>query len=114
MRFMMMVKSDEKAGPPSQEMIAELSKYYEDMAKAGVLLETGGLMPSSMGARIVVSGGALKVIDGPFAETKELIGGYALIQARSKEEAVELGSRFMRIHSKYSDAELEIRQVFGS
>jgi hypothetical protein len=119
MRFMMMVKadSDYEAGlPPKPELLAAIGKLTNDMVKAGVLLETGGLLPSARGARVRVSGGKLTVTDGPFAETKELIGGYAIVETKSREEAVELGKQFMELHatvlgSSY-DGECEVRQLF--
>ena len=86
------------------------------MVKAGVLLETGGLLPSSKGARVRVSGGKLTVTDGPFAETKELVGGYAIVRANSRDEAVELGKQFMAIHARVLgpsyNGECEVRQLF--
>ena len=118
MRYMMMVKGgkDYEAGkPPKKELMEAVAKHGAELAKAGVLLSTGGLMPSAKGARIVVSGGNLNVIDGPFAEAKELIGGFAILKADSKEEAIKLGRIFMQIHidtlgSDY-EGELEIRQM---
>jgi hypothetical protein len=101
MRFMMMIKADKnyEAGmPPSAELMAAMGKYTEDMTKSGALLSTGGLLPSSQGSRIKVSGGKLAVIDGPFAETKELIGGFAIVQAKSKTEALEMARSFMQLH----------------
>ncbi|HEX9277837.1 MAG TPA: YciI family protein [Casimicrobiaceae bacterium] len=119
MRFMMMVKADKdyEAGlPPKPELIAAIGKLSQDMAKAGVLLDTGGLLPSSRGARVRVSGGKLSVIDGPFTETKELVGGYAIVQAKSREEAIELGKQFMELHAKVLgpsyNGECEVRQLF--
>jgi hypothetical protein len=121
MRFMVMVKADKdyEAGlPPKPELLAAIGKLSQDMVKAGVLLETGGLLPSSRGARVRASGGKLSVTDGPFAETKELVGGYAILQAKSRDEAVELGKQFMEVHvtvlgSSY-DGECEIRQLFDA
>ena len=119
MRFMMMVKADKdsEAGvPPSQELIAAIGKHTEEAIKAGIVLSNGGLLPSSMGARVRLAGGKLSVSDGPFAETKELIGGYAIVEAKSKHEAVELAKEFMKIHgdvlgSSY-EGECEVRQMF--
>src|ERR1700720_568044 len=118
MRFMMMVKSNEQseAGvPPSPEMMAAVGKFTEEMIKAGVVLDTGGLLPRPMGARIRLPGGKLIVSDGPFAEAKELIGGYAIIRATSKPEAIESGKRFMAIHADVLgplyESEMEIRQM---
>ena len=121
MRFMVMVKADKdyEAGlPPKPELLAAIGKLSHDMVKAGVLLETGGLLPSSRGARVRASGGKLSVTDGPFTETKELVGGYAIVQAQSRDEAVELGKQFMEVHvtvlgSSY-DGECEIRQLFDA
>ena len=121
MRFMMMVKGDKdyEAGlPPKPELLGAIGKLTHDMVKAGVLLETGGLLPSAKGARVRASGGKLSVTDGPFAETKELVGGYAIVEAKSRDEAVELGKRFMDVHvtvlgSAY-DGECEIRQLYDA
>ena len=121
MRFMVMVKGgkDYEAGlPPKPELLAAMGKLSHEMMEAGVLLETGGLLPSSRGARVRASGGKLSVTDGPFTETKELIGGYAIVQAQSRDEAVELGRQFMELHvtvlgSSY-DGECEIRQLFDA
>jgi hypothetical protein len=121
MRFMMIVKADQdyEAGlPPNPELIAAIGKLSQDMVKAGVLLDTGGLLPSSKGARVRVSGGKMSVTDGPFAETKEIVGGYAIVEAKSRDEAVELGKQFMEVHvttlgSSY-DGECEVRQLFDA
>jgi hypothetical protein len=118
MRFMMMVKAtkDYEAGaPPSPKLMEAIGKLADEDRKAGTLLETGGLLPSSTGARVRVSGGKLTVMDGPFPETKELIGGYAILQAQSRTEAIELGKKFMRLHAEVLgssyEGELEIRQL---
>ena len=119
MRYMMMVKADadyEAGAPPDPRLLAAIGKLSEDMTKAGVLLEMGGLLPSSTGARVRVAGGKLSVTDGPFAEAKELIGGYAILRANSKEDAIRLGSDFMQLHAEVLGpaytGELEIRQLF--
>jgi hypothetical protein len=116
---MMMVKADsnyETGAPLDARLIAAIGKHSADMTRAGVLLETGGLLPSSRGARVRAAGGKLTVTDGPFIESKELIGGYAILQASSKEEAIELGKVFMKIHvdvlGPSYEGELEIRQMF--
>ena len=96
MRFMMIVKAnkDSEAGVmPSEQLIAAMMKYNEELINSGVMLEGSGLQPSSKGARIRFSGDKVTVIDGPFAETKELIAGYWLIQVRSKAEAIEWAKR---------------------
>ena len=119
MRFMMMIKADpnyEAGIPPSPELIAAIGKHTEEMIKAGVVLQTGGLLPSAMGARVKVAGGKLTVTDGPFVELKELIGGFAIVEAKSKEAAIELGSEFMKLHGDVLgpsyEGECEIRQMF--
>ncbi len=119
MRFMMIVKADkdyEAGAPPNPELMAAIGKLAEEGMKSGVVVSNGGLLPSSQGARIQVSEGKLTVTDGPFAETKELIGGYAIIQANSRKEAIELGSNFMQLHADILgpayEGQLEIRQMF--
>ena len=112
MRFMMLVipRGYEKAAPdtmPSAEAVAEMMKYNESLAKAGVLLSLDGLFPPSAGTRVSFSGGKPKVTDGPFAEAKECVGGYWMIQVKSKEEAIEWAKR-----APMSDNEIiEVRQV---
>ena len=119
MKYMMMVKADqnyERGAAPDPRLAAAIGKHAEEMGRAGILVEMGGLLPTFAGARVRVSGGKLVVTDGPFTETKELIGGYAILKAGSKEEAIKLGRDFMQIHldvlgSAY-EGELEIRQMF--
>jgi len=113
MRFMIMVKAnkDTEAGVlPSQELLTAMGKYNEELVKAGVLLAGEGLHPSSRGARVRFEGSKRTVIDGPFAETKELIAGFWLVQMRSKEEAIEWVKRCPNPTGEAS--EIEIRQVF--
>lgn len=113
MRFMVIVKAspESEAGKmPSEKMLAEMGKFNEELVKAGVLLAGEGLHPSSKGARIRYSGASRTVIDGPFAETKELIAGFWLIDVKSKEEAIEWMKRCP--NPMESDSEIEIRQVF--
>jgi len=115
MRFMMMVrakKNTEAGVMPDERLIAAMGKYNEEMAKAGVLLDLAGLQPSKKGARIRFSGGKPTVIDGPFAETKELIAGYWLIQVKSKEEAIEWAKRCPCPHGEAAEGEIELRQLF--
>jgi hypothetical protein len=110
MRFMVVVKADKnsEAGVlPSKELLAEMGKFNEELANAGVLLAAEGLQASSKGARVKFSGGKRTVIDGPFAETKELIAGFWIWQVKSKEEAIEWLKR-----APFEDTEVEIRQVF--
>jgi hypothetical protein len=115
MRFMMIVKAnkDSEAGVmPDEKLIDAMTKYNEELTKAGVLLDLSGLQPTSKGARIKFSGGKRTVIDGPFAETKELIAGYWLIQVKSKEEAIEWARRVPAPHGEGAEGEIEIRQLF--
>jgi len=115
MRFLMMVKAnkDSEAGVmPTDTLIAEMGRYNEELAKAGVLLDLSGLQPSSKGARIRFSDGKRTVIDGPFTETKELIAGYWLIQVKSREEAIEWAKRAPAPHGEGQESEIEIRQLF--
>jgi hypothetical protein len=113
MRFMIIVKAtkDSEAGRmPEESMFAAMATYHEELAKAGVLLDANGLQPTSKGFRIRYEGTKRRVIDGPFAETKELIAGYTIIQVKSREEAVEWARRFPNPHNE--DGEIEIRQLF--
>jgi hypothetical protein len=114
MRFMILVKADEnsEAGVmPSEELLAEMGRYNEELMKAGVLLAGEGLHPSSKGARVRFSGSARTVIDGPFAETKELIAGFWLIEVKSRDEAIEWVKRAPN-PMPGTESEVEIRQVF--
>jgi hypothetical protein len=115
MRFMMIVKAskDSEAGVmPDEKLLAAMTKYNEELQKAGVLLDLTGLQASSKGARVRFSGGRRTVIDGPFAETKELIAGYWLIQVKSREEAIEWAKRAPNPHGEGRETEIEIRQLF--
>lgn len=115
MRFMMIVKSskDCEAGKmPSEELLAAMGKYNEELVKAGVLVDLSGLQPTSKGARVKFSGGKTTVIDGPFAETKELIGGYWIIQVKSKEEAIEWAKRVPVPNGQGQEGEIEVRQFY--
>ncbi|MGI8496789.1 MAG: YciI family protein [Gemmatimonadaceae bacterium] len=114
MRFMVMVKADKKSEAgvlPDEKLLTEMGKYNEELVKAGVLLAAEGLHPSSKGARVRFSGTKRTVIDGPFAETKELIAGFWLIQVKSKEEAIEWVKRCPNPFPG-TESEIEIRQVF--
>ena len=113
MRFMIIVKAtkDSEAGVmPSQQLLAEMGKFNEELVKAGVLLAGEGLQPSSKGARVKFSGSKRTVTDGPFAETKELVAGFWIWQVRSKEEAIEWVKRCPNPH--HGESEIEIRQIF--
>ena len=110
MRFMVIVKANKESEAgvlPSQELLAEMGKYNEELVKAGVMLAGEGLQASSKGARVRFEGSKRTVIDGPFAETKELVAGFWLWQCRSKDEAIEWLKR-----APFREGEVEIRQVF--
>jgi hypothetical protein len=113
MRFMAIVKADkisEAGALPDEKILAEMGKFNEELARAGVLLAAEGLQPSSKGARVRFSGTQRTVIDGPFAETKELVAGFWLLQVKSKEEAIEWIKRSPNPFP--GESEIEIRQVF--
>ena len=116
MRFMSIVKGPDTGAPPSQELMDAIGKLAQEMVQKGVMLDMGGLLPTATGARIRLSGGKLTVTDGPFTEAKEVVGGYAIMKADSKAEAVEMGRRFMQLHADIlgsgQQMELEIRQMF--
>lgn len=114
MRFMMIVKASknwEAGKTPSQELVTAMGKYNEELKKAGVLLDLAGLHASSKGARVKFAEGKRTVIDGPFAETTELIGGYWIIQVKSKQEAIEWALRAPAPHGEAEESDIEIRQV---
>lgn len=113
MRFMILIKADKdsEAGVmPDEKLMTEMGRYNEELIKAGIMLAGDGLHPSSKGARVRFSGSKRTVIDGPFAETKELIAGYWLWQVKSREEAIEWVKRCP--NPMLGDSEIEIRQVF--
>ncbi|MEZ5831868.1 MAG: YciI family protein [Dongiaceae bacterium] len=117
MRFMIIVRAnkDTEAGifpEDTAELFAAMAAYHEEMAKAGVLLEGAGLQPSSKGARIRYAGGKQTVIDGPFAEAKELIAGYTLIQVKSRDEAIAWAKRMPNPYGKGKEGEIEVRQLY--
>ena len=115
MRFMVIVKStpesDKEGALPDPELLLEMGKYNEELAKAGVLLAAEGLRPTSKGARVKFSGKSSTVIDGPFTEAKELIAGFSILQVKSLEEAIEWVKRAPNCNPGV-DSEVEIRQVF--
>jgi hypothetical protein len=115
MRFMIIVKAtkDSEAGKmPEEQLIATMGNYHEELARAGMLLDASGLQPSSKGWRIKYSGDKTTLVDGPFAETKEVIAGYTLIQASSREEAIEWTRRFPNPAMDGKAGEIEVRQLF--
>jgi hypothetical protein len=115
MRFMIIVKAtkDSEAGVmPEEKLIAAMASYHEELANAGVLLDGSGLQSSAKGWRITYAGDQRTVIDGPFAETKELIAGYTIIQVKSKEEAMEWSKRYPNPAGEGKPAQIEVRQFF--
>ena len=116
MRFMIMVKATavSEAGvmPDDDRVMNAMATYHEELAKAGVLLDANGLRPTSQGWRIRYAGGRRTVLDGPFAETKELIAGYTLMPVRSREEAIEWARRFPAPFGENADGEIEVRELY--
>ncbi len=112
MQFLLYSLGDDStpAPPPSPEMMVEMGKFVEEATKAGALLATGGLAPSATGTKVTYAAGEFEVVDGPFTEAKELVGGWALMQLRDRDEAVEWAKRFLKLAG---DGESRIRQVFG-
>jgi hypothetical protein len=116
MRVMMMIKGDQEPGElPSEELLAAMGKYNEELTKAGVLLDLSGLHPSAEGIRVKYSGGKTTVVDGPFTEAKETVAGYWILQVNSMDEAVEWAKRVpveAAEHEHGQESEIEIRQIF--
>ena len=116
MRFMSMLKSAENQGTPPQALMDAMGPFIEQFLKDGTLIDTGGLAPTSMSTRVQLSGGRLTVLDGPFSETKEVVGGYAIMEFGSREEAIEMAKQFLELHRTYWpdwEGVSEVRQVFG-
>ena len=118
MRFLSMIRVDETTGQaPSEQLIADMGKMLEEMTRTGALVSTAGLLPTKDGARVRLQNGRLSRTDGPFTETKEVIGGYAIIEAKSLDHAIELTNRFLEIHGTEWNLECEVRPfaapVFG-
>ncbi|HVS24808.1 MAG TPA: YciI family protein [Gammaproteobacteria bacterium] len=115
MRFMISVRAtkDTEAGvPPEEKLVAAMATYHEELVKAGVLLDANGLHPSSKGFRVRWRAGKQTLVDGPFAETKELIAGYTVIQVKSRAEALEWAKRFPAPFGADKDGEIEVRQLY--
>lgn len=117
MRFMIIVKAShdseaERSPAPSEALLAEMAAYHETLAKAGVLLDGAGLQPSAKGWRIHYDRQHRRILDGPFAETKELVAGYTLIQVKSREEALEWTRRFPNPAADGGVAQIEVRQLY--
>ncbi len=114
MRFLSMIRIDEKAGQkPSERLMTEMGKLMEEATREGWLVSTAGLRPTSEGKRVRWNRGKLTTTDGPFAETKEVIGGYAVLEAPSMAVALELTKRFLRVHGDEWNVECEVRALDG-
>lgn len=114
MRFLSMIRLDERtAKAPTEKLMADMGKLIDEMTRAGVLVTAAGLRPTSEGARVRLRGGKLSTTDGPFTEAKEVIGGYAILEVKSKEEAIEHTRRFLQVHGDEWDLECELRQLDG-
>ncbi|MET7616516.1 YciI family protein [Streptomyces sp. NPDC005408] len=113
-RYLTMVRIDEQNAPaegPSPELMQRMGALIEEMTKAGVLLDTAGLTPTSEGTRVTWSDGKLTVTDGPFTESKEVVGGYAILQAKDKAEVLEWTKRFLQVHEEHWTVTSEVREI---
>jgi hypothetical protein len=114
MRFLSMIRVDENSGQvPSEQLMNDMGKLIDEMTREGVLIRTAGLRPTAEGVRVRLKKGQLSTVDGPFAETKEVIGGFAILEAGSMPEAIELTRRFLRVHGDTWDIQCELRQLDG-
>ena len=114
MRFLSMIRVDENGGQvPSQQLMDDMGKLIDEMTREGILVRTAGLRPTKEGKRVRLRKGQLSTVDGPFTETKEVIGGFAIIEAASIAEAIELTKRFLRVHGDTWDIECEVRPLDG-
>jgi hypothetical protein len=109
-----MVRINENAGTVvSEQLMSDMGKLIDEMTKAGTLIHTAGLRPTSEGKRVKLTHGTLSVVDGPFAEAKEVVGGYAILEAASMDEAIQLTRRFLKVHGDEWVVECEVRQIEG-
>ena len=114
MRFLSMIRLDEKTGQaPSEQLMADMGRLIEEWTKAGILVRTAGLKPTAEGVRVRSRHGKMSTVDGPFTEAKEVIGGFAILEATSKAHAVELTKQFLEIHGDAWDLECEVRPLDG-
>jgi hypothetical protein len=114
MRFLSMIRLDETTGQvPSEQLMHDMGKLMDEMTREGTLVRTAGLRPTKEGARVRLRKGRLSTVDGPFTETKEVIGGFAILEAKSMQEAVELTKRFLQIHGDAWELECEVRPLDG-
>ncbi|MFJ8186128.1 YciI family protein [Streptomyces sp. NPDC096105] len=113
-RYLSLIRIDENDSPeggPSPELMRRMGELIEEMTKNGVLLDTAGLTPTAQGSRVHYEGGRLSVTDGPFTETREVVGGYALLQAKDKAEAIEWTKRFLKVHEPHWTVTCEVREI---
>jgi hypothetical protein len=114
MRFLSMIRLDENTGQvPSEQLMTDMGKLIDEMTRKGVLIHTAGLRPTREGARVRLRQGKLSTVDGPFTETKEVVGGFAILEAGSLREAIELTRQFLKIHGDTWDIECEVRPLDG-
>jgi hypothetical protein len=116
MRFMMLVKHAEPSVPPTKELMDAMAKLAEEAVKAGTMVANGGLAATALSTRIRLSRGQVTTTDGPFTEAKEVVGGFAILDLKSKQEAIEGALHFMELHRKHCpgwEGETEVRQIFG-
>ncbi len=114
MRFLSMVRTEENSGQvPSERLMREMGKLMEEMTRAGKLISTAGLTPTAQGVRMRSRHGKMSRTDGPFAETKEVVGGYAILEAESMAEAIEITERFLEVHGDEWNVECEVRPLAG-
>src|SRR3954469_13894778 len=114
MRFLSMIRINEKSGQvPSEQLMTDMGKLIEQMTREGTLVTTAGLRPTAEGKRVRLRKGTLSTTDGPFTETNEVVGGFAILEAGSMQEAIELTNRFLRVHGEEWDIECELRQMEG-
>jgi hypothetical protein len=114
MRFISMIRVDENGGQvPSEQLMNDMGKLIEQMTREGTLIKTAGLRPTAEGVRVRLRDGKLSTVDGPFTETKEVVGGFAILEARSMQEAIELTKRFLMIHGDEWNIECEVRRFDG-
>ena len=114
MRFLSMIRIQENTGQvPSEQLMSDMGKLIEEMTGTGQLVSTAGLRPTAEGVRVRLRGGKLSTVDGPFTETKEVIGGYAILEAASMQEAIALTERFLAVHGEEWELECEVRQLDG-
>lgn len=116
MRFMMLVKSAENSGPPPKELMDAIANLAGEASKSGAMIASGGLAPTAVSTRVRLSRGQIATLDGPFTEAKEVVGGYAVFEFKSKKEAIESALHFMELHKIHWpgwEGETEVRQIFG-